>query len=173
MSVLNSTNRKNYEKHNLTKSKTYKTWCNIVQRCYNSTNKVYSYYGGNGILMESIFRDSFSEFSKYLETLPNYIKWLSTDELSLDRIDGNLGYVQGNLKFSTKTEQVENQKLRVDNKSGYKGVCYHKLNKKYGATITVNKVKIFLGYTDNPLDCAKLYDNYIIENKLNRKTNLS
>lgn len=172
MSVLNSTNRKDYEKHNLTKSKTYRMWCNIVQRCYNSTNKVYSYYGGNGILMESIFRDSFSEFSKYLETLPNYTKWLSTNELSLDRINGNLGYIKGNLKFSTKTEQVENQKLRVDNKSGYKGVCYHKLNKKYSATITVNKVKIFLGYADNPLDCAKLYDNYIIENKLNRKTNL-
>ena len=91
---------------------------------------------------------------------------------SLDRIDNTLGYSRGNIKFSTKTEQVENQNLRIDNKSGYKGVCYHKLNKKYSATITINKSKVFLGYYDTALEAALVYDNYVLKNNLNRKTNL-
>ena len=27
--------KRNYEKHSLTKTKGYKLWCNIIQRCYN------------------------------------------------------------------------------------------------------------------------------------------
>jgi hypothetical protein len=143
--------KRSYQKHSLTKTKGYKLWCNIIQRCYNPKNHSYKYYGEKGVVMENYFKDSYENFINWIKGLANYENWLNSSELSLDRIDNTLGYVRGNIKFSTKTEQVENQNLRVDNKSGYKGVCYHKLNKKYGATITINKSKVFLGYCDNAL----------------------
>ena len=164
--------KRNYQKHSLTKTKGYKLWSNIVQRCYNTKNHSYKYYGERGVIMEDYFRYSYENFINWLEGLLNYDKWLDSSELSLDRIDNTLGYIRGNLKFSTKTEQVENQSLRADNKSGYKGVCYHKLNKKYGATITTNKSKVFLGYYNTALEAALVYDNYILKNNLNRKLNL-
>ena len=164
--------KRNYKKHSLTKTKGYKLWCNIIQRCYNPKNHSYKYYGEKGVIMEDYFKNSYENFINWIKGIANYEKWLNSSELSLDRIDNTLGYVRGNIKFSTKTEQVENQNLRLDNKSGYKGVCYHKLNKKYGATITINKSKVFLGYYDTALEAALVYDNYVLKNNLNRKTNL-
>lgn len=164
--------KRNYQKHSLTKTKGYKLWCNIIQRCYNPKNYSYKYYGGKGVIMEDYFKNSYENFIDWIKGLANYENWLNSSELSLDRIDNSLGYIRGNIKFSTKTKQVENQNLRVDNKSGYKGVCYHNLNKKYGATITINKSKIFLGYYDTALEAALVYDNYILKTNLKRKTNL-
>jgi hypothetical protein len=164
--------KRGYQKHSLTKTKGYKLWCNIIQRCYNPKNHSYKYYGEKGVVMEDYFKNSYENFINWIKGLANYENWLNSSELSLDRIDNTLGYIRGNIKFSTKTEQVENQNLRVDNKSGYKGVCYHKLNKKYGTTITINKSKVFLGYYDTALEAALVYDNYLLKNNLNRKTNL-
>jgi hypothetical protein len=164
--------KRSYQKHSLTKTKGYKLWCNIIQRCYNPKNHSYKYYGEKGVIMEDYFKNSYENFISWLKGLRYYDDWLESSELSLDRIDNTLGYSRGNLKFSTKTEQVENQNLRLDNKSGYKGVCYHKLNKKYGATITIDKSKVFLGYYDTALEAALVYDNYVLKNNLNRKTNL-
>jgi hypothetical protein len=164
--------KRNYQKHSLTKTKGYKLWCNIIQRCYNPKNHSYKYYGEKGVVMEDYFKNSYENFIDWIKGIANYDNWLNSSELSLDRIDNTLGYIRGNIKFSTKTEQVENQNLRIDNKSGYKGVCYHKLNKKYGATITINKSKVFLGYYDTALEAALVYDNYVLKNNLNRKTNL-
>jgi hypothetical protein len=164
--------KRNYQKHSLTKTKGYKLWCNIIQRCYNPKNHSYKYYGEKGVIMEDYFKNSYENFISWLKGLRYYDDWLESSELSLDRIDNTLGYSRGNLKFSTKTEQVENQNLRLDNKSGYKGVCYHKLNKKYGATITIDKSKVFLGYYDTALEAALVYDNYVLKNNLNKKTNL-
>ena len=164
--------KRNYEKHSLTKTKGYKLWCNIIQRCYNPKNPSYKYYGEKGVIMEDYFKNSYDNFINWIKGIANYNEWLNSSELSLDRIDNTLGYSRGNIKFSTKTEQVENQNLRIDNKSGYKGVFYHKLNKKYSATITINKSKVFLGYYDTALEAALVYDNYVLKNNLNRKTNL-
>jgi hypothetical protein len=164
--------KRNYEKHSLTKTKGYKLWCNIIQRCYNPKNHSYKYYGEKGVIMEDYFKNSYENFIDWIKGIENYDKWLDSSELSLDRINNTSGYVRGNIKFSTKTEQVENQNLRLDNKSGYKGVCYHKLNKKYGTAITINKLKVFLGYYDTALEAALVYDNYVLKNNLNRKTNL-
>ena len=164
--------KRNYEKHSLTKTKGYKLWCNIIQRCYNPKNPSYKYYGEKGVIMEDYFKNSYENFINWIKGIAHYNEWLNSSELSLDRIDNTLGYSRGNIKFSTKTEQVENQNLRIDNRSGYKGVCYHKLNKKYSATITINKSKVFLGYYDTALEAALVYDNYVLKNNLNRKTNL-
>jgi hypothetical protein len=121
--------KRNYQKHYLTKTKGYKLWCNIIQRCYNPKNHSYKYYGEKGVVMEDYFKNSYENFIDWIKGIANYDNWLNSSELSLDRIDNTLGYIRGNIKFSTKTEQVENQNLRIDNKSDA-GYCIGKANNK-------------------------------------------
>lgn len=146
-------------------------WSNLKQRCYNPQHHSYKYYGKRGIIMSESFKNDFFYFLHYLETLPNYNEWLSNKTLSIDRIDNNLNYEEGNIRFTSKSNQVINTRIYCSNKSGYRGVNYNKFNAKWVACITINKKKIHLGYRKTPEECALLYNNYIIENNLNYSLN--
>jgi hypothetical protein len=68
----------------------------------------------------------------------------------IDHIDGNkLNNRIENLREATKTENGLNQKIRVDSKTGVKGVTWHKTNKKYHAQLKVNGVIKHIGYFDD------------------------
>jgi hypothetical protein len=56
-------------------------------------------------------------------------------------------------------------------RSIYKGIKYNKHRETWTSKITVNGKAIYLGNYDNEYDAAMAYDNYIINNNLNRKTN--
>ena len=74
--------KRNYEKHSLTKTKGYKLWCNIIQRCYNPKNHSYKYYGEKGVIMEDYFKNSYENFINWIKGIANYEKWLNSSELS-------------------------------------------------------------------------------------------
>lgn len=61
--------------------------------------------------------------------------------------------------------------MQENNKSKYKGVRLDKRNKKYYATIMVDKKANFLGYYDDEKSAAKAYDLFVVRNCLNRNTN--
>ena len=63
-----------------------------------------------------------------------------------------------NLRESTRTQNNRNGPKRCTNKSGYKGVFFHKQIGKWGATITCNKKQLNLGWFTNPVDAAITYD---------------
>lgn len=70
----------------------------------------------------------------------------------IDHIDRNKeNNSLANLRESTRTLNVFNTDTRVDNKSGYKGVCFHKKTNKWNAQINIgpNKRKS-LGFYDTP-----------------------
>lgn len=67
-----------------------------------------------------------------------------------------------NLRLATQHQNLMNQRIRVNNKSGYKGVVYTR--GKWRAHITINYKKKWLGYFDTPeqahqayCEAAKLY----------------
>ena len=74
----------------------------IFQRCNNPNDKAYRNYGGRGI--ECRF-GSVKELVDYLRTLP---EWDSGKEI--DRILNNGHYERGNIKFSTRKEQLANRR---------------------------------------------------------------
>jgi hypothetical protein len=63
-----------------------------------------------------------------------------------------------NLRNATRNENEQNTSTpQANNKSGFKGVSWHKDNKKWLSQIQINNKKISLGYFDTPEEASKSY----------------
>lgn len=83
---------------------------------------------------------------------------LNRNELT-DHIDGNtLNNSRSNLRVATFTENLMNSKRPSSNKSGYKGVCWNKYNKKWQVQITIHGKKTFIGYFSDVIEASKAYN---------------
>jgi hypothetical protein len=86
----------------------YGIWKGIRRRCGvigKSYNRATTHYTGRGVVLHADWIDDFHAFAKHVGFRPSPAH-------SLDRIDNDLGYVPGNLRWSTPKEQANN---RVDN----------------------------------------------------------
>lgn len=74
----------------------------------------------------------------------------SNNKTVVDHING-LCYDnrKSNLRIISQLDNMKNQKIRTNNKSGYKGVNFHKRNNKWCARISLNNKRILLGYFDD------------------------
>ena len=137
----------------------YNIWSLLKDRVLNPKHKHYNDYEGRGITICDEWLD-----------VQNFYNWAMSngysDELSIDRIDNNGNYCPENCRWTTKTIQCRNQRIRKNNKSGYRGVSYNKRDKNFKAQITVNKKNKCLGHSSTPLEGAIAYNNFIIENNL-------
>jgi hypothetical protein len=67
-------------------------------------------------------------------------------ETEVDHADGDgLNNTRANLRPATDAQNARNARLRVDNRSGFKGVCRVKGRESWQAQITVNGKKCHLG----------------------------
>lgn len=93
-------------------SKLYSVWVNMRNRCFNSNNKSFVYYGGRGISV----CDEWNEFL-------NFEKWAIQngfeENLTLDRIDVNGNYEPENCRWISQKEQMRN--TRVNHLLTYNG----------------------------------------------------
>jgi hypothetical protein len=76
------------------------------------------------------------------------------DHMSGDGLDNR----RHNLRLCTNAQNVRNQRLHIDSKSGFKGVDFHKNAQKWRARIVVNYEHINLGLFDTAEDAAAAYD---------------
>lgn len=82
----------------------------------------------------------------------------------VDHINGDgLDNRRENLRLCTHTENVRNARVRKDNTSGYKGVCWHKRDKKWRAAIRINGKPMWLGYYISKEEAARAYDEAAIK----------
>lgn len=98
--------------HDKSKTPEYRTWYHMIQRCTNPNDKDFKHYGGRGIAVCPEWRSSFQAFYEYIGTRP-------TPQHSIDRIDNNIGYRPGNIKWATTTCQGNNR--RTNRIVAYKG----------------------------------------------------
>lgn len=92
----------NKSSHGMSDTTEYNTWVHMNQRCHNTKNKDYPKYGGRGIEVCPMWRDSFEAFYMSLGPKP-------TPDHTIERIDYNKGYEPGNVKWATRQEQVLNK----------------------------------------------------------------
>src|ERR1700674_5840776 len=53
---------------------------------------------------------------------------------------------RSNLRIATQTDNARNHRIRRDNSSGFKGVCWSKRSGKWKAQISINGKRVGLGY---------------------------
>jgi hypothetical protein len=79
--------------------------------------------------------------------------------LLVDHKNGNhLDCRRQNLRIATTAENTRNEPMLKTNKSGKRGVNFHKGMNKWRAYITFNKRQIHLGYFDTPEEAAAVYE---------------
>ena len=110
--------------HSLHGTKVCTAWYNIKDRCYNSNHKYYHYYGGRGIKLEERFFSDLPAFYEEVGDPPD-----NSDKWSIDRIDNNLGYITGNMRWATTKQQARNRGKTRKNSSGITGVGYIEVGK--------------------------------------------
>lgn len=143
--------RDRISKYRILFPKEYNAWSNMKQRCTNKKNPRYLDYGGRGIFYDPSW-DSFLVFLSDMGT--------ASKDLSLDRINNDLGYCKSNCKWSTGKEQTNNQRIRKDNQSGYRGVYFRKNRNHWVAEFNT----VYIGSFKSPLEASLAYENYITTN---------
>jgi len=72
-----------------------------------------------------------------------------------------LNNCKSNLRIATPSENRRNSRKAKGTSSKFKGVCWHKSNKKWNAGIQINGRRKHLGSFDNETEAAKTYDEAV------------
>src|SRR5690606_18166102 len=92
--------------HGMSKTRIYRTWADMVQRCHNPNSGNYKNYGARGITVCDEWR-----------TFANFYNWAASsgysDELSIDRLEVNGPYTPDNCRWATREMQDNNKRTNV------------------------------------------------------------
>lgn len=80
--------------------------------------------------------------------------------LEIDHIDRNRSNnLIENLRLFTRQQNCQHQGITKRNKSGFKGVSFHKGSNKWTSQININKKCYTIGYFDTIEEAAKAYED--------------
>lgn len=85
-------------------------------------------------------------------------KGMLVDHINQETLDNQ----KSNLRLCSHSQNVKNRRIHKNNTSGFKGVYWHKANKKWFASVGIGvggRVK-YLGYADTKEECARLRDQH-------------
>ena len=91
------------ESHGMKKTKVYRTWRHMKDRCFNKNDKAYRYYGGRGITVCDDWRFSFSSFFDHVGDPPS-------SKHQIDRIDNNGNYEPNNVRWVLSATNNQNRR---------------------------------------------------------------
>lgn len=115
-------------------------WQSMNARCYLKSHKHYKHYGGKGIRICDEWLHSFEAFRIWM------LKNGYTDDLTIDRIDNDLGYSPENCRLITMIEQQSNKLNSITCDSGKslraecleRGLNYSTIRMRYKSGYSIN-----------------------------------
>jgi len=93
--------RNMFKTHGMSKTRIYKIWCNMIDRCTRPGSTSYDRYGAKGIT----FCQRWADFENFYKDMKDDYK----SHLTLERIDSKKNYEKSNCKWGTYKEQSENK----------------------------------------------------------------
>lgn len=123
---------RNYKHGNCTRkepTKEYIAFHNIIARTSDPSRHDYARYGGRGITFQ--WKDDFVGFLAYIGKAPD-----DGQLWSVERIDVNGNYEEGNIRWATIKDQNQNRRKPANNTSGTTGVAFNLKVKPNGRTYT-------------------------------------
>ena len=100
--------------HGMSKTRIFRIWQHIKDRCLNPNNDEFNNYGGRGIFVCKEWLDAFENF--YNDMGEDYYKnaeIYGEENISINRINNDDGYYKGNCCWATRSEQQNNQRGNV------------------------------------------------------------
>jgi len=123
-------------------------------RCYGTRPKHKRYRDKNLVVCD---RYNFKTNLNAAQNLIDDIGSRPSNKYSLDRIDNDLGYIEGNLRWATASQQARNKDPH--GKVPYKGVCLSENGKRFVVTIFVDGKNKSLGRFNTAEEAAEAYDD--------------
>jgi hypothetical protein len=148
-------------------SGSYKSWAEIKRRCLDPNRNIWEFYGGDGVKVCSRWMD----FIPFYEDMGDRPHETSIDRKNIDESTKHYscgkcdecirnGWVF-HCRWATVEQQSMNRRMFKNNTSGYRGVSYHKANKKWVAKLK-NK---YLGTFKTVEEAKESYDSALRELK--------
>ena len=88
--------------HGKSRTRIYKIWNQIKQRCRNKKNGRYDSYGGRGITISDEWLNSFESFYRDMGDPP--------PGMTIERKDNDAGYCKENCRWATQFDQSRNKR---------------------------------------------------------------
>lgn len=89
----------------MTNAVSRRAWRAMVSRCHNEADRSYRWYGARGIEVCSLWRSSYEEFERYIASTIGP----RPDGAHLDRINNDIGYEPGNVRWSSPKKNANNR----------------------------------------------------------------